>query len=281
MDIDLDTGKLIIFLVGVLFFLIIETIVPKRRQNQKKIFRLLFHGGIATVNTILIRSVTYVPLLLWIVFVEQKGWGISRLLALSGLVELLASIVILDLFDYFWHRANHRFIPLWRFHKAHHTDTSIDVTTALRFHPGELAISSAVKAVWIVLWGPSVIAWFIFEAAVSFCSQFHHSNIDFSDKSEKIISALIVTPRFHASHHAVDRRYGDRNFSTIFSMWDRLFRSFRLPLKNEDPNYFEIEMGLPESRDLAFSATSWLKEPLQSSNLRLISKKQVFRTEMS
>ena len=273
MDIDLDTGKLVTFLVGLLFFLVIEAIVPKRRQHQKKISRLLFHGGIATVNTVIIRLVAYVPLLLWIVFVEQKGWGLSRLLGLSGVVELLASIIILDLFDYFWHRANHRFTPLWRFHKAHHTDTSMDVTTALRFHPGELVISSAIKAVWIIIWGPSAISWFVFEAAVSFSSQFHHSNIDFSDKSEKVFSMLIVTPRFHASHHAVDRHYGDRNFSTIFSLWDRLFGSLRLPIKNQDLNHLEIKMGLPEARNRAFSALYLLKEPLETSNLRLIRKK--------
>ena len=170
------------------------------------------------------RLLVYVPLLAWIVYVEQMGWGLARKLGLSGWVEfLLTTVVVLDFFDYVWHRANHRIAFLWRFHKAHHADNDLDVFTALRFHPGELLISALVKATWIIIWGPSAFAWFLFEASVSLCAQMHHSNIDLPDKLERKFAAFIVTPRFHAAHHLVDRQFGDRNFSTIFSFWDRFF----------------------------------------------------------
>ena len=273
MNIDLDTGKLIVFLGGLLFFLGIETLTPKRRWHQSRFKRLLFHGGIAAINTVLIRFLIYVPLLLWIVFVEQRGWGISRWLGLTGWVELAASLVVLDLFDYFWHRANHRITFLWRFHKTHHTDTAMDVTTALRFHPGELMISAIAKALWIAVWGPTAIVWFLFEAMVSLCAQFHHSNTDFPDRIERVVSALIVTPRFHASHHAVDRHYGDANFSTIFSLWDHLFRSFQRPKKAGTTTHAENSLGLPEARDRAFSPGAWLADPFQSNNLNLNNRK--------
>ena len=269
MDIDLDTGKLVVFLGGLLFFLGIETLAPKRSWSESRLKRFLFHIGIAALNTVLIRLLIYVPLLLWIVFVEQQGWGISRWLGLTGWLELAMSLVVLDLFDYFWHRANHRVTFLWRFHKAHHADTAMDVTTALRFHPGELIISALAKALWIVIWGPTAIAWFLFEAMVSLCAQFHHSNIDFPDRIERVIAAMIVTPRFHASHHAVDRRYGDSNFSTIFSLWDNLFHSYQRPENDDSANRTENALGLPEARDQAFLPGAWLAEPFKSSNLIL------------
>ena len=269
MDIDLDTGKLVVFLGGLLFFLGIETLAPKRSWSESRLKRFLFHIGIAALNTVLIRLLIYVPLLLWIVFVEQQGWGISRWLGLTGWLELAMSLVVLDLFDYFWHRANHRVTFLWRFHKAHHADTAMDVTTALRFHPGELIISALAKALWIAIWGPTAIAWFLFEAMVSLCAQFHHSNIDFPDRIERVISAIIVTPRFHASHHAVDRRYGDSNFSTIFSLWDNLFHSYQRPENDDSANRTENALGLPEARDQAFLPGAWLAEPFKSSNLIL------------
>jgi sterol desaturase/sphingolipid hydroxylase (fatty acid hydroxylase superfamily) len=269
MDIDLDTGKLVVFLGGLLFFLGIETLAPKRSWSESRLKRFLFHIGIAALNTVLIRLLIYVPLLLWIVFVEQQGWGISRWLGLTGWLELAMSLVVLDLFDYFWHRANHRVTFLWRFHKAHHADTAMDVTTALRFHPGELIISALAKALWIAIWGPTAIAWFLFEAMVSLCAQFHHSNIDFPDRIERVISAIIVTPRFHASHHAVDRRYGDSNFSTIFSLWDNLFNSYQRPENDDSANRTENALGLPEARDQAFLPGAWLAEPFKSSNLIL------------
>jgi sterol desaturase/sphingolipid hydroxylase (fatty acid hydroxylase superfamily) len=274
MNIDLDTGKLVIFLGGLLLFLGIETLAPKRPWRESRFKRLIFHGSIAALNTILIRLLIYVPLLLWIVYVEQQGWGISRWLGLTGWVELLATLVVLDLFDYFWHRANHRVTFLWRFHKAHHADTAMDVTTALRFHPGELMISALAKAIWIAIWGPTAVAWFLFEAMVSLCAQFHHSNVDFPDRVEGVISALIVTPRFHASHHAVDRQYGDANFSTIFSLWDRLLHTYERPEGSNAIFNTEHGLGLPDARNRAFSPRAWLSEPFQTSNLNVNNRKR-------
>ena len=80
---------------------------------------------------------------------------------------------MLDAFDYFWHRANHRVRWLWRFHKAHHADTELDLGTALRFHPGELVLSGVVKALWIGAWGPLMLTWFLFEAARNASNSVH------------------------------------------------------------------------------------------------------------
>jgi sterol desaturase/sphingolipid hydroxylase (fatty acid hydroxylase superfamily) len=215
--------------------------------------------------------VAYVPALLWAVHVEEEGWGVARWLGLVGWTEILLSVVVLDCFDYVWHRANHRVRFLWRFHKAHHADTAMDVTTALRFHPGELLISALVKAGWIALWGPTVVAWFLFEALVSLCAQFHHSNIDLPDRVERWLAWIIVTPRFHATHHLVDQRFGNRNFSAILSVWDWLFgsrvdgpRGARMGAA-EGP----FALGLPEGRELAFSPGAWFAEPLQRRNLNV------------
>jgi len=219
------------------------------------------------LNTVLVRVFVYVPFLVFSVYVDEEGWGLSRMLGIVGWPEILLSLVVLDFFDYVWHRANHRVRFLWRFHKAHHADTGMDVSTALRFHPGELLLSALVKAAWIAVWGPLVVAWFLFEALVSLCAQFHHSNIDFPDGMERWLSLVIVTPRFHAAHHAVDRHYGDANFSTIFSCWDRLFGSYARPADGGATTRGADALGLPEARALAFSPLAWLDEPCRRRNL--------------
>jgi len=267
MDIDLDTGKLIVFVAGLAVFLALETLFPARPWQGDRLRRLGFHAGVAALNTVLVRVFVYVPFLVFSVHVDEEGWGLSRMLGLVGWVEILLSIVVLDFFDYVWHRANHRVRFLWRFHKAHHADTGMDVSTALRFHPGELLISALVKAAWLAVWGPLVVAWFLFEALVSLCAQFHHSNIDFPDGLERWLSLVIVTPRFHAAHHAVDRRYGDANFSTIFSFWDRLFGSYARPADGGATTHGAGALGLPEARELAFSPLAWLDEPCRRRNL--------------
>lgn len=269
MEINFDSGRLYVFMGGFLFFLIIESLFAKRSIPDGLSKRLAFHIGLAVVNTIIIRLFIYVPFLLWVVYVEEQGWGISRWLGLVGWTEIIASVVVLDLFDYFWHRFNHRVRFLWRFHKAHHSDTHMDISTALRFHPGELVISSVVKASWIVIWGPTVIAWFLFEAMVSLSAQFHHSNIDFPNKLERWLALVIVTPRYHASHHAVDRVYGNANFSTILSVWDKLFFSYAKPAEDGLTTSEADSIGLPEERQKAFSMMAWLTEPLANRNLDL------------
>ncbi|MDZ7844361.1 MAG: sterol desaturase family protein [Anaerolineales bacterium] len=150
---------------------------------------------------------------------------------------------------------------LWRFHKVHHVDTHVDVTTALRFHPGELFISFFVKLLWIAAWGPSLVGFAVFEICVSLASQFHHSNIDFPERWERRLRLFIVTPRFHTSHHTVSRRTGDANFATIFIVWDRLFGTYREP----DPREMR-ELGLAEGRGDYLSFGTWLAEPFRHRN---------------
>lgn len=269
MELDLDSGRLVIYLGGLLLFIVLESVFPARNWRSSRAKRAAFHGAVAIVNTVLVRVFIYVPFLLWVVYVEQQGWGISRWLGLNGWLEILLSLVMLDAFDYFWHRANHRFSFLWRFHKAHHADTEMDVTTALRFHPGELVLSSIAKAGWVLVWGPTAIAWFVFEGLISLCAQFHHSNIDLPDPVERYLARIIVTPRFHTSHHVVERDYGDANFSTIFSFWDPLFGSYNQVPRGPEGQLADDAIGLPEAREMALSFRAWFTEPFSRRNMGL------------
>src|SRR5688500_3201411 len=119
-----------------------------------------------------------------------------------------------------------------------------DVTTSLRFHPGELVISGVVKMTWLILWGPSVVAFAIFEILVTLSSQFHHSNFDFSDRVEKKLAPFIMTPRGHLAHHSARTHAIDMNFATIFSIWDRVFRT-----RIEPSAEHLVEQGLPYGRE--------------------------------
>lgn len=277
MNLDLDTGKLYVFLGGLALFALAEQLFPARAWAPGRWRRWAFHGSVALFNTVVVRQLVFVPFLLWLVYTEEEGFGFVRWLGLDGWGEILLSIVVLDFFDYLWHRANHRFRPLWRMHKAHHADTGMDVSTALRFHPGELVYSGLVKALWVAAWGPTMVAWFLFEALVSLCAQFHHSNIDFPEPVERILSWIIVTPRFHAAHHAVDRHYGDANFSTILSIWDRLFGTYARPAAGGATTRGPAALGLPECRELALSWRAWIDEPFRARNLDLPRADDVMR----
>jgi sterol desaturase/sphingolipid hydroxylase (fatty acid hydroxylase superfamily) len=190
--------------------------------------------------------------------VESRSWGLSHWLGLRAGWEVAVTLIVFDGLDYGWHRLNHRVPFLWNFHRMHHSDTQVDVTTSLRFHPGELLISSAVKFFWILLWGPTFLSFMIFETAVTAYSQFHHSNLDFRDSVEKGLRWFHMTPRLHASHHTETLRTRDANFSTIFLIWDRIFGT----LKESDREEMK-RLGLPEGRESYLNFFDFIGTPFR------------------
>lgn len=248
--------KLAMFLIGFLTMFCIETMRPCRGWDVLRRARLLFHLGLSILNNVILRLTVVGPLLMWLGVVNSRGWGICPLFGFEGSLQIIVCLVIFDLFDYWWHRWNHRIGLLWRFHKVHHVDTQVDVTTSMRFHPGELLISSVFKAGWILILGPSLWTFVIFEVSVTLASQFHHANIDFSDSVESILRSVIVTPRYHTAHHTVKRRTGNNNFSAVLIFWDKLFGTYF------EPDFEEMkQLGLANGRDSYLSIAATLKGP--------------------
>jgi sterol desaturase/sphingolipid hydroxylase (fatty acid hydroxylase superfamily) len=143
----------------------------------------------------------------------------------SGWAGLVIDFLILDCWIYGWHRLNHVVPFLWRFHEVHHLDEHLDATSALRFHFGEVVLSSLVRAVVILLLGLPLMNVAIFETMVTVAAIFHHSNLNLPNKIDAVLSYIIVTPSLHWVHHHALRGDTDSNYSTIFSLWDRLFAS--------------------------------------------------------
>lgn len=151
------------------------------------------------------------------------GFGLFHRLAFPWWINMVATIAALDLVSYGWHRANHRVPLLWRFHQVHHSDASFTVTTALRFHPGELLASLPLRLAAVALLGADVAAVVAFEALFGFANLFEHGDIDLPVRAEKALGRVVVTPALHRRHHSRRRSELDSNFSTIFPVWDRLF----------------------------------------------------------
>ena len=143
----------------------------------------------------------------------------------SGGWGLALDLVLLDFLIYWWHRANHVVPLLWRFHSVHHFDRFLDTTSAVRFHPGEVALSALARAVIIVLLALPLSSVLTFEALVLMAAMFHHSNLRLPPRFEQALSLLVVTPSIHWVHHHRLRADTDSNYCTILSLWDRLFAS--------------------------------------------------------
>ncbi len=216
------------FLTGFAALLLIEGAIPYARSEQKKSFRVLFHLSISMANSIILYLILTRPILSALALTESRNMGLARSLGLSGWGEIAATVMIFDFWVYWMHRVNHRVPFLWRFHKAHHSDMEIDVTTSARFHPGELIISNGVKCLVILAWGPSLAGLVAFDILLTAFSQFHHSNLDIPRPLLDPLERIIVTPRMHRCHHALHKNCFNTNFATILSVWDRIGRSYHL-----------------------------------------------------
>src|SRR5256885_764185 len=84
---------------------------------------------------------------------RQHQLGLLYLVQLPVWARAIGAIVLLDAWTYLWHRLNHRVPFLWRFHRMHHSDPTMDVTTANRFHSGEILFSSVLRIPLIPLLG--------------------------------------------------------------------------------------------------------------------------------
>jgi sterol desaturase/sphingolipid hydroxylase (fatty acid hydroxylase superfamily) len=171
------------------------------------------------------------------------GYGLLPRLGLAPWLALPAAVLIFDFWMYLWHRLNHRFPPLWRLHRVHHIDPEMDATTAVRFHPLEVALGALARAGVFVLVGIGGVQGLAYALVFHPVIIFHHSNIALPEKWDRLLRVLIVTPNMHRVHHSVERAETDSNYGSVFSFWDRLVRTFR---KRRDTR--TITFGIPDFR---------------------------------
>jgi sterol desaturase/sphingolipid hydroxylase (fatty acid hydroxylase superfamily) len=177
-------------------------------------------------------------------YAEQTGAGLLYRLDIGPAARFAAAFVALDCWTYWWHRANHAMPLLWRFHRMHHSDPAMDVSTATRFHAGEVALSSGLRLGIVLLAGIPLAALVAYEVALLIFTQFHHANIALPAGLDRVLRGAIVSPNMHKVHHSVERAEMDSNYSSILSVWDRLFGTFH---GRDDCR--SIVFGVPGMRD--------------------------------
>jgi sterol desaturase/sphingolipid hydroxylase (fatty acid hydroxylase superfamily) len=197
--------------------------------------RLLRNAALAAVNLVLS------PLIVVPLTAAAAGQALAwRPLWWQGSPGLALDLLLLDGLIYWWHRANHEWRFLWRFHGVHHLDRFLDASTALRFHFGEVLLSAAARAGVILLVGFPLASVLTFEAAVLVAAIFHHSNLRLPQHLEAALAKVVITPSIHWVHHHRRRRDTDANYGTIFSFWDRMFGS-RTPTRRRPTMPIGIE----------------------------------------
>ena len=173
-------------------------------------------------------------------YARTHRMGVLNILDGPLWLKILATLVFMDFMLYVWHLLNHEMPFLWRFHRVHHSDLNMDVSTATRFHIGELTISAVIKISLIFFLGANPLGVVIFESSLVLCAQFHHSSLKVPEWVEKIYWILFVPPSMHRIHHSVIIKERNSNYGTIFSLWDRILGTL---ISHADQTRIRIGVG--------------------------------------
>jgi len=214
---------LVVGLCGLLWSL--ESIIPLYRYQNSRLRHALPNIALTLIllltNLVLSLSSAYLA-----GFTVRHRVGLFFLAYLSPWTQAAFGILALDLFAYFAHVLLHKSWLGWQFHRVHHSENEVDVTTTFRQHPGE--------TIWRVLWQLAAVLVFgiplwvviVYLILSSLKAELEHANISLNANLDRFLRLLIVTPYMHKVHHSRDQRETDSNYSNIFSFWDRLFGSF-------------------------------------------------------
>lgn len=208
---------------ALLFFLTLELIVPYRQPSVSKARRWVRNLGLTAFNNVVLTLVFATALAGTTAYVTKHQIGIFNVWDIPYWLKVVLAVAFLDFVLYVWHLLNHEMPLLWRFHRVHHADLNMDVSTATRFHLGELAISVLIKMGLIYLIGADLFMVFLFESLLLVSAQFHHSSIKVPWWLERVWWLFSVPPSMHRIHHSVVIKERNSNYGTIFSFWDRIF----------------------------------------------------------
>jgi sterol desaturase/sphingolipid hydroxylase (fatty acid hydroxylase superfamily) len=230
---------------GVLVLLVgLESLAPAVADRRHRLRHATRNLTLGLLNALAV-TLPFTPLIaqadLW---AEESGFGLLRMIPLPAMAKTVAALLLFDGWMYLWHRANHELGFLWRFHQVHHSDPEVDATTAVRFHTGEILLSSMLRLIVIPLLGITLAQLLVYEMLLLPVILFHHSNVQFPEWLDRRLRAGIVTPAIHRVHHSRLRSETDSNYSSVFSFWDRIAGTLRLR-----PGGEPVSFGLDEYDD--------------------------------
>jgi sterol desaturase/sphingolipid hydroxylase (fatty acid hydroxylase superfamily) len=236
---NFPTTPLIAVAVFALLF-VVERFFPLRKATRSLVARLLVNLAISVFTFIAAVGLLQPAVQSALRWSAGRPFGFVHLVALPTPFVFALSFLLMDLTFYYWHLANHRVPFLWRFHNVHHIDPDLDVSTAFRFHFGEIALSSGFSLLQVSLIGPSAWAYAVYQVVFQAEVLFHHSNIRLPIGVERWLNTILVTPRMHGIHHSQVQRENNSNFGTVFPWWDRLHRTLGLNIPQD-----EVVVGIP------------------------------------
>jgi sterol desaturase/sphingolipid hydroxylase (fatty acid hydroxylase superfamily) len=227
-----------------LALLLLQWRFPLRRQHFSVLHRLVRNFVLSIPGFAIVRlAMLPIPIAVAIL-AHERHIGLLNWLGLPGWAGIIATFLLMDYAYWWWHWAMHMVPIFWRFHNVHHTDLDMDVSTAARFHFGEMIFSVGFLLLAVLVFGIAPIMLIVFFIAFETATLFHHSNWRLPIKLERILNLIFVTPRMHGIHHSIVQRETNSNWGTIFCWWDKFHRTLRRDIPQD-----AVTIGVAAYRD--------------------------------
>lgn len=212
---------------GLLFFWILEGAIPLVHLKYRK--TKLSHAWVNfgfTVIHLIIHTFLAVFIVLLSDWCKAVGWGLVYWSHAGIVGAIVIGILALDFSSWWVHYIMHKNRFLWRFHIIHHSDNKVDVTTGLRHHPGDSLLRGIFFLILIFISGAPMYSVMMYQTLVVITTAFTHANISLPAALDKALSYIFISPNMHKVHHHRKQPYTDSNYGAVFSVWDRLFKTF-------------------------------------------------------
>lgn len=234
------------FVVLICLFSGLELIWPRRAVGANSLFRRLNNILLMVVSFMAVRLLIPLATFEMALYAAEREFGLFNVISLPIFFSVIFTIIIFDFLIYIQHVFFHKFNLLWRIHRVHHTDLEFDVTTAVRFHPIEIILSMFYKLIAVYLIGSIAFTIILYEIILNAAALFNHSNILLNSKLDLLLRKIIVTPDMHRVHHSVLRKETDSNYGNVFSIWDKIFKTYHA---SPEAGYDGMMIGLDKFRD--------------------------------
>jgi sterol desaturase/sphingolipid hydroxylase (fatty acid hydroxylase superfamily) len=231
---------------------LIEAAVPLRARARSGRSHLVPNMAL-TFMTFATNAVFNAALVLELMAFQARGLGLLPMLAVGPSIAALIAIVGLDFSFYVAHVAMHKTPSLWRFHRVHHSDPAVDVTTTIRQHPGEGVIRYAFMAAAALLLGASPGAFVVYRAWSALHGLLEHANVRVPARIDSLVSLAFSTPNMHKVHHSRHAAETDTNYGNILSVFDRMLSTF-----TPSERGLNVVYGLDDMDDAATQTTAGL-----------------------
>jgi sterol desaturase/sphingolipid hydroxylase (fatty acid hydroxylase superfamily) len=177
------------------------------------------------------------PILNFLLVQFRVGEWLSLVPVLPLWAGIPLAVVGTDFGLYWMHRLIHT-APLWRLHRWHHVPRQMYWLAGMRTSMLQQVLYGTLPLILVALsLSPVFIAVYALFATVT--NHWMHANLRFRSR---FLEAFLVTPRIHHVHHSMDPRHRNRNFGSLFCIWDRMFGTFFDPDDVEAP----LEFGIPD-----------------------------------